>query len=113
MISKESQPQDELQRREAELKQREQSLRLREIENELLQQRDPEVDVVVQTVRLRPHQTTLSRWRRKASIGIKLFAILVVAVVGIKLGTWLAIGVVLGGVGWLTYKAFFAGDIQE
>lgn len=110
MRSRGSQPQDDYQRRETELKEREQALRLREIEAELTQTRQGELDPATETIRMQSRETSLSRWRRKLSLGAKLFVILVVAIAGINLGKWIAMAVVIGGVGWLTYKAFFAGE---
>ncbi len=105
--------QDEYQGREAELQEREQALRLREIEAELTQKREAEIEQNTETVRMQSRQTALGRWRRKFSVAAKLFVLFVVAIVGITLGKWIAIAVVVGAVGWLGYKAFFDGDMPR
>jgi len=110
MRSRGSQPQDDYQHRETELKEREQALRLREIEAELAQKREVEIEPATETVRMQSRETPLSRWRRKLSVAAKLFVILVIAIAGITLGKWIAMAVVIGSIGWLTYKAFFDGD---
>lgn len=107
MNSKGSQPQDEHRRREAELKEREQALRLREIEVELSHTKEAQIDQTAETIRMQPRETPFGRWKRRLSAGIKVLAIGVVVVVGIKLGTWIATAIVIGGAGWLAYKAFF------
>lgn len=111
MPFKGTQPPDEQhQHREEQLREREQALRLRELEMELVQKRDAEIDRSVETLRMEPQRAGVSRWRRKLSVGTKLLAIGVVIAAGIKLSSWIAMGLVIAGTGWLIYKAFFEGE---
>jgi Flp pilus assembly protein TadB len=110
-----SQDKDAIQKREVELQERERMIRLREMELELTQQRQTHdlSDPLQPTTKMARPEPTLRRWRRKAIIVAQLMGLAVIAVASIKIGTWVAMAIVVGGVGWLGYKAFFEDSPRE
>ncbi|HEY9638756.1 MAG TPA: hypothetical protein V6D14_35560 [Coleofasciculaceae cyanobacterium] len=94
----------ELRRREQELQAREHAIRLRELESEINQ------PLVHQTVKHREPESSLKRWYRQLVNVGKFVGIVVAVVVGIKVATWLATVIIVGGIAWVAYKLFFEGD---
>jgi hypothetical protein len=95
----------ELQRRERELREREQAIRLRELEAEI----DRTVPTY-QTSKHEPPDSKLQQWRRKLTIAAQ-FTVLVIAVgVSVKVASWLATAVIVGGLSWMIYKIVFEED---
>jgi hypothetical protein len=98
--------QKELERRERELEKREQALRLREMERELYD-RDPPM---YQTVPYQKPEGKLKRWYKKAVKIAKFIGIVIVGIVAVHIGAWLAGVLIVGGLAWLSYKVLFDSD---
>ncbi|MBD2310383.1 hypothetical protein H6G20_01635 [Desertifilum sp. FACHB-1129] len=96
----------EFERRERELKEREQMIRLREIESELYQ---PASTPVYSTTKHQPPEKTAKRWKKLANIG-KFFLLVVAVIVGMKVASWLAGAIIVGSIAFVGYKLFLEGD---
>ncbi|QKQ75275.1 DUF3040 domain-containing protein [Nostoc sp. TCL240-02] len=91
--------QKELQHRERTLREREVELRLREMETDI-----HTTDAAFhQTVK---HQPDHKSWMKKLILGGKLFALGVVALVAVKIASVLAGFIIVGAMGWVSYKLF-------
>lgn len=94
----------EFQRREQELQAREHAIRLRELEAEINQ---PSLH---QTVKHRaPEHSPKRRYGQLMNVG-KFVVMVVTVVVAVKIGTWLATVIIVGGTAWVGYKLFFDSD---
>jgi len=96
----------ELRRRERELEARERAIRLREIESEINQPLVP----LHESVKPQESEGSLKQLSRKLVPLGKYLAIVVAVVVSIRLATWLASVVIIGGLAWVGYKLFFERD---
>jgi len=102
---------EELRRKEQELRDREHAIRLREMEAELYQQSASPADPPLYTpTRHEEPESALKRNLRKVIQVAKFFGIVIVVVVAVKIGMWLATAVMVGAVAWVVYKLFFDGD---
>ncbi|MDJ0735578.1 MAG: hypothetical protein QNJ47_16215 [Nostocaceae cyanobacterium] len=95
----------ELERRERQLKEKETEIRLRELESEIVA-KDGQV---YQTVKHQPEKTG-KPWQKKAILGLKLFALAVIGLVAVRLSSYLAGAVIVGGLAFAAYKLFFNQD---
>lgn len=93
---------NELRRREQELHERETAMRLRELEDELSLKQPP----LYQT---KKHQSESSGklLYKKLILAGKFFALAVATIVCVKLATWLAGIIIIGGLALFAYKLFF------
>lgn len=96
---------NEFQRLERELQERERAIRLREIEAEINQPQLP----VHQTHKHQPPEISRNRYRQLLNVG-KFLVLVVVVAVSFKIATWLASIILVGGVAWIAYKLFLEGD---
>jgi anti-sigma-K factor RskA len=94
----------ELRHKEQELRKREQEIRLRELESE--------IDRSVPEHRTSKYEEPdsqvkgkLTQWRRKIIAGI-----VIAVVVAVRIASWLATAVIVGGIAWIAYQMFFAKD---
>jgi anti-sigma-K factor RskA len=99
----------ELRHKEQELRKREQEIRLRELESE--------IDRSVPEYRTSKHQEPdsqvngkLKQWRRKIIAAAQFTGIVIAVVVAVRIASWLATAVIVGGIAWIAYQMFFAKD---
>ncbi|MEH1886763.1 DUF3040 domain-containing protein [Nostoc sp.] len=98
-MTSESNRQKELEHRERLLREREVELRLREMETNI-----HATDAAFhQTVK---HQPDEKPWMKKLILGGKLFALGVVALVAVRIASVLAGLIIVGALGWVSYKLF-------
>ncbi len=92
----------EIERIERQLREKETESRLRELENEI----NAKDAKVYKTVK---HQAEASErlWQKKVVLGLKLFALAVVAIVAVKIASVLAGIVIVGLLTFVAYKLFF------
>jgi anti-sigma-K factor RskA len=99
----------ELRHKEQELRKREQEIRLRELE--------AEIDRSVPEHRTSKYEEPdsqvkgkLKQWRRKIIAVAQFTGIVIATVVAVRIASWLATAVIVGGIAWIAYKIFFAKD---
>ena len=99
----------ELRHKEQELRRREQEIRLRELE--------AEIDRSVPEHRTSKYEEPdsqakgkLKQWRRKLIAVAQFTGIVIATVVAVRIASWLATAVIVGGISWIAYKMFFAKD---
>lgn len=100
----------QLQQWEQELRDRELTVRLRELEAEINQQHPPHHAHLKNAA---PHAEPLNfikRFYRKLEKVAKFLGIVVLVVIGIQIASWLAGTFILIGIVWLAYKIFFEND---
>ncbi|MUG93040.1 DUF3040 domain-containing protein [Scytonema sp. UIC 10036] len=92
----------DLERVERQLREKETELRLRELDNQM----NADNAEVYQTVK---HQSKNFEkpWQKKAILGAKLFALGVIAIVAVKVASFIAGIVIIGLLGFVAYKLFF------
>ena len=103
----------QLQQREQELRDRELSLRLQELEAEISQKQIVHQPGVYKTTPHQKPQGSLKRFYRKLANIAKFVAIVVIAVAAVRIASWLAGVIIVGGIAWLAYKIFFESDEHE
>lgn len=108
MTSNHSQNED-LHRREQKLKDREMSVRLRELETEVYSTSEPTRDVEVVTDDL-PKQFSFQRSLRKIVNAGQFLAIVVAVVVAVRIAVWLATAIMIGAIAYITYALFLKDD---
>jgi len=100
----------ELRHKEQELRKREQEIRFRELE--------AEIDRSVPEYRTSKYEEAdsqvkegkLQQWRRKIIAAAQFTGIVIATVVAVRIATWLATVVIVGGIALIAYKMFFAED---
>ncbi len=92
----------ELQRRERELQEREHAIRLRELEAEIY----PEAPTY-QTSKHEASDSKLKQWLRKLTIAGQFTGIVIAVGVAVKLSSWLATAVIVGGLSFVIFKIVF------
>ena len=98
---------NELQRREQELHERERAIRLRELESEINQA------PLYQTQKHQPPESSPKRrYGKLVNVG-KFLAIVVVVAVSFKIAAALASIILVGAVAWVAYKLFFGGNRSQ
>jgi Flp pilus assembly protein TadB len=98
----------ELRHKEQELRKREQEIRLRELETE--------IDSSVPEYRTSKYEEPdskvkegqLQQWHRKLIAVAQFTGIVIAVVVAVRIATWLATVVIVGGIALIAYKMFFA-----
>ncbi|MEH2066204.1 MAG: DUF3040 domain-containing protein [Nostoc sp.] len=100
-MTSESNRQKELDHRERLLREREVELRLREMETNI-QANDAAFH---QTVKHQP-ENSQKPWMKKVILGGKLFVLGVAALVAVKIASVLAGFMIVGALGWMSYKLF-------
>ncbi len=119
-----STPDDELQRRERELQDREAAIRLRELEAEINQLPPASGSSGSSgspgssrssgsTTALAPSPRTPTPLVRKIINAAKFLGVVVVAVVAVRIVSWAASLVIIGGIAWLAYQIFFADKPEK
>lgn len=104
MKNSENDKNNDIQRRERELEEREHAIRLRELEAELNQ------PPLHKTVKYEKPESSLKRLSRQMLRVGKYIAIVVALVIGIKVASQLTTVIIIGSVGFVVYKLFFEGD---
>ena len=100
----------EMRHKEQELRKREQEIRLRELE--------AEIDRSVPEYRTSKYEEPdsqvkegkLQQWHRKLIAVAQFTGIVIVTVVAVRIASWLATAVIVGGIAWIAYQMFFAKD---
>ena len=100
----------ELRHKEQELRKREQEIRLRELE--------AEIDRSVPEYRTSKYEEPdskgkegkLQQWHRQIIAVAQFTGIVIAVVVAVRIATWLATVVIVGGIALIAYKMFFAKD---
>jgi hypothetical protein len=99
----------ELRHKEQELRKREQEIRLRELE--------AEIDRSVPEHRTSKYEEPdskvngkLKQWRRKIIAVAQFTGIVIATIVAVRIASWLATAVIVGGIAWIAYTMFFAKD---
>jgi hypothetical protein len=92
----------ELQRREAELRKRELEIRLRELESEV----NP--PPLYETIKHQEPEKPIERWKRQIVQVSKFMGIVIAVLVAIRIASWLATIVMIGGIAWVAYQIFVA-----
>ncbi len=96
--------QNELQRWEREIQERERAIRLRELEAEINQ------PPLYQTQKHQPPESSRKRrYGKLVNVG-KFLALVVAVAVSFKIASTLASVLLVGAVAWVAYKLFFEGD---
>ncbi len=104
MNSHNNDQEDEFQRLERELQERERAIRLREIEAEINQ------PPLYQTQKQQPPESSLKqRYGQLVNIG-KFLGLVVAVVVAFKIASTLASVILVGAVAWVAYKLFLERD---
>ncbi|MGF2036405.1 MAG: DUF3040 domain-containing protein [Nostoc sp. CmiVER01] len=101
-MTSESNREKELEQRERILREREVELRLREMESNI----HASDAAFHQTVKHQP-ENSQKPWMNKVILGGKLFALGVVALVAVRIASVLAGFIIVGTLGWMSYKLFF------
>lgn len=101
---------EELQQREKELQEREHALRLRELEAELYQQSPTSEPPISPTSKHREPEGKLNQRFRQVVTVVKFLGIVIAVVVAVRIATWLATAVMVGGIAWIAYKLFLEKD---
>ncbi len=101
-----TQREQELAQREQELAERERSIRLQQMEMELYKQDPP----LYQTTKHEQRESALRRWSRKMAMVGKFLIIVVAVAAAVRVGTWLAMAVIVGAIAWIGYQMFFESD---
>lgn len=98
---------EELQRREAALKEREIKVRMRELESEIAQSSPGQLT----TRRKAKHKAALRHgWYGRLPKFVQFGLLVVGVIVGIRIATWFAGVLILFGIGWVGYKLFIERD---
>jgi hypothetical protein len=92
----------ELQRREAELRQRELEIRLRELDAEI----NP--PPLYETVKHQEAERSIERWKRQLIQVGKFMGVVIAVIVAVRIASWLATIVMIGGIAWVVYQIFLA-----
>ncbi|MEG4342626.1 hypothetical protein QUB70_04950 [Microcoleus sp. A003_D6] len=99
----------ELRHKEQELRKREQEIRLRELE--------AEIDRSVPAYRTSKYEEPdsqvngkLKQWRRKIIAAAQFTGIVIAVVVAVRIASWLATAVIVGGIAFIAYKMFIEED---
>jgi hypothetical protein len=100
-MTSENNREKELEHRERILREREVELRLREMETNI----HANDAAFHQTVKHQP-ENTQKPWMKKLILGGKLFALGVVALVAVRIASVLAGFIIVGALGWVSYKLF-------
>ncbi|MEM7554166.1 MAG: hypothetical protein AAF378_08695 [Cyanobacteria bacterium P01_A01_bin.84] len=108
MTSSEEREKD-LERRERELRQKETEIRLRELESEIIH-KDANFH---QTYKPKTEEPQGKLWKKQAILGLKLFGLGVAVFAAVKLASVVAGFVIVGTLGFITYKFFFESRIKN
>jgi hypothetical protein len=95
----------ELQRRERELRDREHAIRLRELEAEI-----NGTAPIYETSQHKVSESQFKQWLRKLTIAGQFTAIVIAVGVAVKLSSWLATAVIVGGLSLVIFKIVFDKD---
>jgi Flp pilus assembly protein TadB len=93
---------ENLERIERQIREKETELRLRHLEDRV----NADNAKVYPTVKHQPEKSE-KLWQKKAILGAKLFALGVMAIVAVKVASFLAGIVIIGLLGFVAYKLFF------
>ena len=99
----------ELRHKEQELRKREQEIRLRELEAEI----DRSVPAYITSKYEEPDSQVngkLKQWRRKIIAAAQFTGIVIAVIVAVRIATWLATAVIVGGIALIAYKIFVEED---
>ena len=100
----------ELRHKEQELRKREQEIKLRELESEI----DRSVPEYLTRKYAEPDSKTnskLKQWRRKIIVAAQFTGIVIAVVVALRIASWLATALIVGGIALIAYKILFEKDI--
>ena len=99
----------ELRHKEQELRKREQEIRLRELEAEI----DRSVPEYLTSKYKEPDSQVnakLKQWRRKILAVAQFTGIVIAVVVAVRIASWLATALMVGGIALIAYKMFVEED---
>lgn len=99
----------ELRHKEQELRKREQESQLRELEAEI----DRSVPEYLTSKYKEPDSQVngkLKQWRRKILAVAQFTGIVIAVVIAVRIASWLATALMVGGIALIGYKMFFAED---
>ena len=100
----------ELRHKEQELRKREQEIRLRELEAEIDRPVPEYRTIKYEEPDSKVKEGKLQQWRRKITAVAQFTGIVIAVVVAVRIASWLATAVIVGGIAWIAYKMFFAKD---
>ncbi|MEG4204315.1 DMT family transporter [Microcoleus sp. Pol7_A1] len=99
----------ELRHKEQELRKREQEIRLRELEAEI----DRSVPEHLTSKYEEPDSQVngkLKQWRRKIIAAAQFTGIVIAVIVAVRIASWLAAALIVGGIALIAYKMFIEED---
>lgn len=99
-----------LQQREKALQEKEQELRLRELEAEIFRESHAQEPPIYQTQKEQPTKNQGKPWPQKLMTIVKFFVLMVTIFVAVKIAYWVALGIIIGSIAWMSYKLFLEGD---
>ncbi|MEA5533071.1 hypothetical protein [Crocosphaera sp. XPORK-15E] len=108
MIDNENNP--ALDQREKMLIEKEQELRLRELEMEIFRESQAQEPPLYQTKKNEPTDKKVKAWPKKIMLIAKFFVLMVTVFVAIRIASWLALGIMIGAISLASYKLFIEGD---
>ena len=100
----------ELRHKEQELRKREQEIRLRELEAEIDRSVPEYRTIKYEEPDSKVKEGKLKQWRRKIIAAAQFTGIVIAVVVAVRIASWLATVVIVGGIALIAYKMFFAED---
>lgn len=100
----------ELRHKEQELRKREQEIRLRELEAEIDRSVPEHRTSKYEEPDSKVKEGKLQQWRRKITAAAQFTGVVIATVVAVRIASWLATAVIVGGIAWIAYTMFFAKD---
>ena len=100
----------EIRHKEQELRKREQEIRLRELEAEIDRSVPEYRTTKYEEQDSQVKEGKLQQWRRKIIAVAQFTGIVIATVVAVRIASWLATAVIVGGISWIAYKMFFANN---
>ena len=100
----------ELRHKEQELRKREQEIRLRELEAEIDRSVPEYRTIKYEESDSQVKEGKLQQWRRKIIAIAQFTGIVIAVVVAVRIASWLATAVIVGGIALIAYKMFFAEE---
>ncbi|MGK7955644.1 MAG: hypothetical protein AB4063_10350 [Crocosphaera sp.] len=103
----------QLKRQQQALEQREQAIRLRELELEIARETQEREPPLYQTRKENLEKKSTTSWWKKLLFMSKLFALMVVVFVATRIAYWLALGILVSSITWVSYKLFLERDTSN
>ena len=96
----------ELRHKEQELRKREQEIRLRELETEIDRSVPEYRTTKYEKQDSQVKEGKLQQWRRKIIAVAQFTGIVIATIVAVRIASWLATAVIVGGIALIAYKIF-------